>query len=333
MAPARTSTGAALPPRADHWPAGPTALGQGYSLVFRQQKEQSPLPTQAPLPGIVLHKENGDPGSWTSINTLSPVYLISSQRKGAHCLPQPPPPHAGLRTPSSVRVCLPVIPPPLALWPQPKHQPEPQVPALLSLCFFMLLSPPCCHTCGVCVYGTCCVLPPSTQSVWLFPTTPLFRHCSQPRLHGANPETMSWFLCTWPLTPLVLESLVRMLSPWAPGHHLLPLSLLPVEFPSRLNTFLPGVSSLAWHVAPAQTSLQTRQPSCSSISFLLSPAQTFHGQLNLCPGPWLGSLCPLPFLPDGGGREPCSFVLTDAPFGFVVGSRWPFPAPTLADQG
>lgn len=203
---------------------------------------------------------------------------------------------------------------------------------LSSFCFFTLLSPYC-HTCGVCVYGTCCVLPPSTHSVWLFPTTPLFRHCSQPRLHGADPETTSWFLCTWPRTPLVLESLVRMLSPWAPGHHLLPLSLLPVEFASHLNAFLPGVSSLAWHVAPAQTSLQTRQPSCSSVSFLLSPAQTFHGQLNLCPGPWLGSLWPLPFLPDGGGREPCSFVLMDAPFGFVVGSHWPFPAPPLADQG
>lgn len=78
-----------LPPRVAIGQPGLGALGQGCS---RSQALEGmvtcsytrPCAPHTPLPGRDTHKENGDSGSWRSINTPSPIYLIflQSQRKG-----------------------------------------------------------------------------------------------------------------------------------------------------------------------------------------------------------------------------------------------------------
>ena len=63
--------------------------------------------------------------------------------------------------------------------------------------------------------------------------------------------------------PLVQEPLFRVLS-WGPGPHLPPFPLLQVQSPGLftkapfqpLNALFPGVWSLAWCLALAQTSFQ-----------------------------------------------------------------------------
>lgn len=204
---------------------GPRALRQGCS---RSQALEGmvtcfytrPCAPHTPLPGRDTHKENGDSGSWRSINTPSPIYLIflQSQRKGDPSCHFHPGPCLLLEYP------LPAVPisPASAQHSQASGSLAPAKALLPSPLPLYLLLPSLLESC-----------PPS---VWPLPTARLLPPYSHPSLHlGLNPKPISRSLGTGSLPILVREpQLSHPLSrtPTPPC----PLSFLPVEIPSLFPT-------------------------------------------------------------------------------------------------
>ena len=157
-------------------------------LDLRPGRGWSPTPTQAPvrpvhpLSGRGLHRENGESGSWRSINT-PPQFTSSScshRGKGAPCLSLLPLPLPPVRIPSPSCLHLSAS---TQAFPDLWFSCSSQVPASLSSS--PLPTSPCPLLPGL--------LDSRTHSLWLLPTALLLTHCSHPSLHlGSNPKPTSF---------------------------------------------------------------------------------------------------------------------------------------------
>lgn len=243
-----------------------------------------------------------------SICSPCPVHLICSGRKWA---PSPALPHALCRALSRVCATSPSgFLSPRAPLLQPRHKPKLRVPAFRSL---LLRVRHLRRTCRGCVLGACRVLACPAPPLTLASPQTLPPHASDllpPSLHGAKPEATSWPWCTWPLSPLVLEPLLRMLprlGPWAPP---CPAVLAACGMPEPPTHSLPGVLSWSWYLAPDRMpSLLLPQPPFSSSSDTARTPAHAGCDISRSTG-WRGvaaGSC------DSTGRRPCSAAALSLP--------------------